>query len=886
MRTSFTKRSVDHKREYLNSKTRNRLNGLKVFFLTLFLVLLIGGSIVGGALVVGAYNGIIDSAPTLSAIDVTPKGYSTFVYDNEGEQIAKLVSTDSNRIPVTSDQIPDNLKHAFVAIEDERFYEHNGIDVLGILRAGVTAIKTKSLSQGASTITQQLIKNSVFDNWTDETTSEKITRKIQEQYLAIQLEKTMSKDEILTNYMNIINLGHGTLGVQAASKRYFGKDVSKLTLSECAAIACITQNPSKYDPITYPENNNTRRIVVLDKMLEQGYITQEEHDEAVSDYVYERIQTVDSTTDDNKINSYFVDALTEQVLDNLQDRGYTENQAYSLLYSGGLQIYSTQDQEVQKIADEAANDDDLYAKYAPNTKWLLDYDLSVKGEDGTVVNYSENDVLTYMKNNSLGSSILFTDKSYAEGVVEKYKKAVLTNGGTCEGETINFTAQPQVSITIEDQHTGQVLAIVGGRGKKTANRTWNRATDTTRQPGSTFKVLAVYAPALDAAGKTLASVQKDEAYTYENGTPVRNWWGAYYRGWQNIRSGIRESMNIIAVKNLTEITPALGYEYLKDFGFTTLVENEIIGGSTYSDIAQPLALGGLTKGVKNIELNAAYAAIANGGVYYEPKLYTKVLDHDGNVILDASTDTGTQVIRPATAWLLTSAMEDVVTESSGTAKLVNFGTTAIAGKTGTTSDNVDEWFAGYTDYYTATVWTGYDENTHLKGTELSLAKGIWREVMSTLCEGKEYKDFEKPDNIVEAKVCKESGLLPSHGCPTYTEYFEDGTQPTQYCPQNGKYNTKDLNSEDGALDEPIEEDPDSAVLSNGMTVAEYRAYQANIASQLVTAQNNLNVATLSGDAATIAAAQSQYNTLLSQQAAIDEYNAQLAAAGISVSSSN
>lgn len=878
---SYTKRNIYDKKERLESRTKKRLHGLGVFLCTLFLVLFIGGGVLCGSLALGAYRGIVDSAPSLSAIDVTPKGYSTFVYDNNGDQIAKLVSTDSNRIPVSGDQIPDIFKKAFVAIEDERFYEHNGIDVLGIARAGVTGIKSGSFSQGASTITQQLIKNSVFTGWTEETTAERIKRKIQEQYLALQLEKTMSKDDIIVNYMNTINLGHGTLGVQAASKRYFGKDVSQLTLSECAAIACITQNPSKYDPIIYPENNNTRRIVVLDKMLEQGYITQKEHDEAVDDNVYDRIQKVESTNDDNKINSYFVDALTEQVLEDLQEAGYTEKQAYSLLYSGGLQIFSTQDQAVQKIADEAANDDSLYEKYAPNTKWLLDYALTVTGEDGTVANYSENDVLSYMKENNLGSSILFSDKEYGEGVVTKYKEAVLTNGGTCEGETIHFTAQPQVSITIEDQRTGQVLAIVGGRGEKTANRTWNRATDTKRQPGSTFKVLAVYAPALDAAGKTLASVQKDEAFQYENGTPVRNWWGGYYRGWQNIRSGIRESMNIIAVKNLTEITPALGYQYLLDFGFTTLVDSETIGGSTYSDIAQPLALGGLTHGVKNIELNAAYATIANGGVYHAPKLYTKILDHDGNTILDTTTDEGKQVIRPATAWLLTSAMEDVVTESSGTAKLVNFGTTAIAGKTGTTSDNVDEWFAGFTDYYTATVWTGYDENTHLKGSELSLAKGIWRQVMSTLCEGKEYTDFEKPDNIVEVKVCKESGLLPSHGCPTYTEYFEEGTEPTQYCPQNGKYSSEDLDSDDGALDEPIREDPTSKVLSNGMTVAQYRTYQANIAAQLATAQNNLNVAIAAGDATTIAQAQAQYNSIAQQQAAIDAYNAQLSAAGIS-----
>ena len=303
----------------------------KKFGIVLFkfiLIALLALVIIGISAGIGVFRGIIASAPDISNISVTPTGFSTFVYDTEGNQTAKLVSTDSNRIPVTMDMIPENMAHAFVAIEDERFYEHHGIDIQGIIRAAYIGITTGNFSEGASTITQQLLKNNVFTGWTSENSFvAKMKRKIQEQYLAVQLEKTMSKDDILLNYMNSINLGQNTLGVQAASLRYFNKSVSDLTLSECAVIAGITQNPSKYNPITHPDANAKRREKVLGNMLDQGYITQTEYDEAMNDNVYSRIQTVDQESTENTVNSYFVDALTNEVLDDLIDAGYNETQA-------------------------------------------------------------------------------------------------------------------------------------------------------------------------------------------------------------------------------------------------------------------------------------------------------------------------------------------------------------------------------------------------------------------------------------------------------------------------------------------------------------------------------------------------------------------------------
>lgn len=320
---------------------------------------------------------IIDDTPKVSASDVKPKGFTTFVYADDGStEIERFVSSGSNRVYKSIDEIPKDLQHAFVAIEDERFYKHNGIDLQGIARAAVVGITRGSFSEGASTLTQQLIKNNVFPNFTKEKTFyDRLQRKIQEQYLAIQIEKQMDKDEIIESYLNTINLGQNCLGVQAASQRYFNKDVSELTLSECAVIAGITQNPTDYDPVTHPDNNKLRRDKVLNNMLEQGYISQAQYDEAMADDVYARIQTTASSTQGDNAYSYFVDALAQQVIQDLKDQlGYTDTQAYNAVYSGGLSIYSTQNQAMQQICDEEANRDSNY----PGLKeYGLDYALTV-----------------------------------------------------------------------------------------------------------------------------------------------------------------------------------------------------------------------------------------------------------------------------------------------------------------------------------------------------------------------------------------------------------------------------------------------------------------------------------------------------------------------------
>lgn len=800
---NYGRKKAAKKRKDITSKSKMKKKrlGVRIFkgVLLTFLLLIVAGCVGGGIFI----KKVIDNAPDVTPDDVKPSGYTSVIYASDNKtETERLTSAGSNRVYKTIDEIPKDLQHAFVAIEDERFYEHNGIDLKGIIRAGIIGITTGDFSQGASTLTQQLIKNNVFDFMSEDTFFDKLERKIQEQYLAVKLEKQMSKSDIMENYLNTINLGQNTLGVQAASQRYFNKDVSQLTLSECAVIAAITQSPSYYNPITHPENNSKRREQVLDNMLDQGYISQNDHDEALADDVYSRIQNVNTNITQNTTpQSYFVDALTEQILNDLQNPdiglGYSETQAYNTLYKGGLSIYSTQDLEIQGICDQIANDD---SNYPSNIQYGLSYALTVTRADGTQENYGSGHIKQFR---NIKYGLTFDSEEEAYSVIEAFKASIAKEGDSYD-EVINLSPEPQVSVTVIDQSTGQIKAMVGGRGTKSSSMSLNRAyTGSTRQPGSCFKILSTYAPALDSAGETLATIIKDEPYEYADGTPVSNWWGDYYRGNMTMRKAIEQSANICAVKTLTEITPQLGFTYCQNFGLSTLVESRTTDdGKVYTDIHQSLALGGITDGVYNYEMCAAYATIANGGVYQEPIMYTKILDHDGNVLIDRTkTQENRTVLKESTAYLLTSAMEGVLTEGTGTpAKLSNM---AAAAKTGTTSNNVDLWIAGYTPYYTCTVWSGYDDNTPLADQEWDYHLKIWKKIMNQIdtTKGLSYTDFEMPDSVVERTVCTTTGKLAVSGCPSVTEYFDKDTAPTESCSghkSSKKTTTSSSKSEDSS----------------------------------------------------------------------------------------
>ncbi len=695
------------------------------FVLCLFIALVIAST---GA---GMFMGIIDSAPDINVESIVPIGYATTVYDSAGNLTDTLVMAGANREEATFDELPEDLINAFIAIEDARFWSHNGIDLRSISRAAY-GVLTGENRGGGSTITQQLIKNNVFNGGMESSFGAKLERKLQEQYLALQLSKSMDKELILTNYLNTINLGNNALGVKVAARRYFDKEVSDLTLSEATVLAGITQSPSRFDPVSHPENNAEKREIILQYMVDQGLITEERQKEALADDVYSRIQDVNVVAREAAATpySYFTDELTQQVKESLMEKlGYSETQAHNLLYGGGLQIHTTQDPVMQAIVDEEVNNPANYAA----TRYSVEYRLSVTHADGTTEHFSEKNIQNWHKQ-VLRDSFdgLYNSEEAAQADVDAYKEYQLAEGDVIIGEKLTKVLQPQVSFVLMDQHTGQVKAISGGRGQKTDSLTLNRATNTTRQPGSTFKVITAFAPAVDTCGATLGTVYYDEPFTVGTKTFV-NWYSQGYLGYSSIRDGIIYSMNIVAVRCLMEtVKPQLGIEYAKNFGITTLTD---------TDFNAATALGGLTRGVTNLELTAAYASIANGGVYTKPVFFTRILDHNGKILIDNEPETH-RVLKDSTAFVLTDALSDSMESNrkfsrsgvsvNATSVAANIPGMSNAGKSGTTSNNVDIWFVGFTPHYTAGIWAGCDSNQRLGGRNgnTSFHKAIWRKIMT------------------------------------------------------------------------------------------------------------------------------------------------------------
>ncbi len=792
---NYDEQSVNRKLEELNSQSIKYRRKFSTIAGTLILVTVLSASVIAASVGYGMLRGILDNTPEFDPNRVVPTGFYSVIYNSRGDEAERLVGSNANRVEAKYDEFPQDLVDAFVAIEDSRFWQHEGIDFRSILRA-ITGILTDSYSGGGSTITQQLIKNTVFEGGMENSGGARLERKIQEQYLALQLTKTMDRKTILTNYLNTINLGNDTLGVKSAAMRYFGKDVADLTLSECAVIAGITQNPSRYNPITHPEENNSRREVILGEMYRQGYITREEQDMALSDKVYDRIQNVNvETTGHRSAYSYYTDELIEQVKDALKERyGYTDTQAYNMIYTGGLRIYTPQDPDLQAIVDEEMKNPANYDA----ERFSAEYRLSVKSADGTTNHYSQEHLHRFIRQSGAypGFDGLFNTEEELKAWVEQYRNSVVTEQDTVLGETLNVVPEPQASFVLIEQSTGYVRAISGGRGEKNASRTLNRATDTLRQPGSTFKIITTFAPALDTCGATLATTYYDAPYSF--GSKVfKNWWGDNWTGYQNIRDGIIYSMNIVALKCMAEtVTPQLGVDYAKRMGITTL---------SAQDLNLSTALGGITKGVTNLDLTNSFATIAAGGIYRKPLFFTRITDRNGKLILD-NVPEKRQVLKESTAWLLTDAMAEsmkantlyqtfgVGIHSTGTAAAIPG--MSCAGKSGTTSDNVDVWFVGYTPYYTAGIWGGCDANQTLKNADAGINNGgtnyhkrIWNRIMTRIHDGMDDPGFLRPADIVEAEVCRKSGKLPvagvcendPRGTPVYTEYFAQGTVPTEVC---------------------------------------------------------------------------------------------------------
>lgn len=588
---------------------------------------------------------------------------SSTVYDINGDVMATL-SSGENRIWVDYEDIPEDLEHALVAIEDKRFYEHKGVDWYRTVGAIFSSFLGSS-SFGGSTITQQLIKNLTGDN---EVT---VQRKLVEIFRALEFEKKYDKEEIIEWYLNAVFFGEGCNGIYTAAQTYFGKEPSELTLAECASIVGIVNLPTYYSPFYSLENNKKRQETVLREMYEQGYITYDEYTQAVNEeLVFTRSPSEVATTE---IYSYYVEAVIDDVTADLMEvRGINYETATRLLYSGGYQIYTCCDSRIQEIAENYYENLDNFPNVYPRT-----------------------------------------------------------------------TQQLQSAIVIMDQYTGNIVAMVGGVGEKNANLILNRATDTTRAPGSSLKPLSVYAPGFDLGIITQNTLvidgnPADPGYTLEHFSWYpRNASLTYTDGPVTIRKGLISSLNTVAVQILDKLGLETSYSYLEDvFGFTTLVDAD------YNP--SPLALGELTYGVTVREMTQAFSALANGGTFSESRTYSQVVDSNGNVVLDNPVQQR-QAIRENAAWNVVDMM--VGSANGGSSTSANFYTQEVAGKTGSSGNNRDRWFVGMTPYYVAAVWTGHDIPVDNGVTWSNPACVIWRNIMQQVHEGLEYRRFTDPTSI-------------------------------------------------------------------------------------------------------------------------------------------
>ena len=611
--------------------------------------------------------------------------------------------SSEKRIWVDIEDVPKDMQHAFVAIEDERFYSHNGVDLKRTLGAAINVFVKGDSSYGGSSITQQLVKNITKDN---ERTS---ARKIREITRAIVLESKMDKNQILEMYMNSIYLSQGVHGVQAASNVYFGKDVSELSLAECACIAGITQYPTTYDPIVNPKNNKKKQLVVLGKMLELGYIDNEQYNEAASEELIfaKQSENNDDFTDDRQ--SYFADYIFEQAkADLIKEFEYTEQFAEDLLCNGGLKIYATVDPKIQNIMEEYYENDDNFPK--------------------------------------LGGSEM-----------------------------------PQSAMVIMEPSTGEIKGIIGGRGEKEGSRVLNRASMSKRQPGSSIKPIAVYAPALEENVINLSSYIGNSKLTIGDWTPKNS--NGNYTAPVPVKTAVAWSYNIPAINTLKELGIDKSFDYLKNkLHVTSIVDSVTRSGKVYSDKnLSSLALGGLTDGVTPLEMTAAYSALANGGTYIEPTSYTKIYDRNGRLFYEKKQEK-TKAFSKETAFLTHQLLFGVT--SQGTAAGTKIGGNDTCGKTGTTDDNKDKWFMGYTPRYCAGVWFGFDKPRVVStGTNPSVT--IWKNIMTKIHDGLDDKTFKVPSGIVKAKVCPYTGMYESFSAQTV---YANKEFLTGYC--GGKKHSK------------------------------------------------------------------------------------------------
>lgn len=646
--------------------------------------------------------------------------YTSILYaeDEEGNEVELTrLHGEQNRLWVDYKDIPDSVRYAFISCEDQSFETHSGVDWKRTIFGAFNEVFKIRSRQGGSTITQQLVKNITSD---DDISA---ARKIREIMRARYLERHYDKDTILECYLNTIHLGNGVDGVEVAANYYFDKHVSDLTLTQAACLAAITNNPSSNEPYSNPDTNKSRRNWVIDEMYNNGYITKDECEKAKKADLELRkdpstVLSTTETVEEEEYNSYFVDAVIEDVITGLvEEKGYTEEYASSQLYKGGYKIYTTVDLDMQeKLESVYENEDNFMDVYTPN------------------------------------------------------------------GE------KPQSAMTIMD-YEGNVKAIVGGRGKKDGNRVLNRATQSPRPTGSSIKPISVYAPAFEYNVITWGSTVEDSPIEkLENGVTLdekwpKNYSNTYTYSKTSMLKAIQQSLNTVPVKLVQEMTIDTAYKFVTEkMGLKHFTENEN-GQSDKTESS--LALGGSVHGATTLEMAAAFSTFGNGGIYYEPKTYTKILDQNDEVVIDNTKDQH-RAISEGTATIMNKLLQTVATDGTGTS--AQFGNWQIMCKTGTTSSRKDRWFVGGTPYYMAACWFGVDSNVEMGSMYMNPAIILWKAAMSSIHEDLEYKEFEVSDKVEFRKYCTTSGLVARSGCSSVAYgYFKTSYMP--YCNYHGGYET-------------------------------------------------------------------------------------------------
>ena len=707
------KKTKKVKKEKKHPKLRMAIKIMLVIFLLL--------CVIGAGIVAGMFFGLFGDDFEITKEELKIGASNSVVVDSNGGVIANL-SGDEKRKVIKLEDMADYLPKAYVAIEDERFYKHNGVDLKRTAGAILHTV-TGNSSYGGSTITQQLVKNITKDDESSGLAG--IFRKVKEWAKAYQVERMISKDQILELYLNILYVGgEGNLhGVELGAEYYFNKSAKDLSLAECAFLAGINSSPNYYNPYKLASNNDTEEkrderikskvLTVLAKMKELGYIqNEEEYNEAVKQaeegLKFEKAAIATGTT-----YSYHTDAVIDQVINQVMDEKDISRQlAENYVYSSGLTIYSTVDSTIQARLEEE------YAK-------------------------------------------------------EKYKKTSPSKKQTT-----------QSGMAIIDYKTGNVVGIAGGLGTKEGSG-WNRATQMKKQTGSSIKPIADVAPALEEKVITPATVYDDVKTDFGGGYTPKND-GERYRGIINIRQFIETSQNIPALKIMKELTPEKSIQYLKKMGITSLDDKK--------DNVLSLAIGGMTDGVSPLEMAAAYGTIANDGIYITPTFYTKVVDSSGNTVLTPKQEQ-VRAVSEQTAYLTKKITQEPVNSSRGTATYCRISGMDVAAKTGTTDKSYDRWLCGFTPYYSAATWFGYDDSEEVKGFSQNPAGQIWDAVMTDIHKKLANASFQKPSGIVEQTVCRTTGCLATTGCTdTYKEIFASNNIPEKcqghgsqkLCTESGK----------------------------------------------------------------------------------------------------